>query len=221
MGQAAVRAGDRAALGVVVKFFNTYMRRALNARDIAAGYNNLTIPLPGEELLQAGWDDEVVRIAEHFKYYAQTAQANKSLLTETVPSTCHAQRLCHDLGSGCRDALLRTFLEVDKEADLEHQDSCLRGVRKAQVKLATHYLMKGDEELARKIWRDMKDERPDRLRSIQSELLAVTTSEFWEVNDRGGVFEYIEPARRKFIHAFFAWFPTVSTRPPPPTVEAD
>jgi hypothetical protein len=224
MGQAAVRAGDRAALGVVVKFFNTYMRRALNARDIAAGYNNLNqYRYLGEELLQAGWDDEVVRIAEHFKYYAQTAQANKlPFLTETVAfDLCTLNELCHDLGSRCREALLRIFLEVDKEADLEQQDSCLRGVRKAQVKLATHYLQKGDEELARKIWRDMKDERPDRLRSIQSELLAVTTSEFWEVNDRGGVFEYIEPERRQFIHAFFAWFPSLSVRPPPPALEAD
>ena len=224
MGQAAVRAGDRAALGVVVKFFNTYMRRAINARDIAAGYNNLNqYRYLGEELLQARWDDEVVRIAEHFKYYAQTSQANKlPFLTETVAfDLCTLNEIAHDLGSGCREALLRIFLEVDKEADVEHQDSCLRGVRKAQVKLATHYLMKGDDALARRIWRDMKDERPDRLRSIKDELLAVTTSEFWEVNDRGGVFEYIEPERREFIHAFFAWFPAVSVRPPPPAVSAD
>jgi hypothetical protein len=207
---------------VVVKFFNTYMRRALNARDIAAGYNNLNqYRYMTEELLKVGWNDEVTRVAEHFKYYAQTAQAMKLyFLTETVAyDLCTLNELAFDLGADCRDALLKTFLEVDKEAEIDQQESSLRGVRKAQVKLATYYLQKGADELARKIWRDMRDERPDRLRSIKDELLAVTTSEFWEVNDRGGVFEYIEPERRQYIHAFFDWFPKASVRPPPPSVD--
>ena len=217
MGQAAIRAGDKPALAIVIKFFNTFMRRALNAKDIAAAYNNLNqYRYLAEELLKAAWTDEVLQVANHFRYYAQTAQMMKlAFLTETVAfDLCVLNELAYDIKAEARDRLLRIFLEVDKEAEVEQQESSLRGVRKAQVKLATYYLQKGEEGLARKIYRDMRDEKPDRLRSIKAELLAVTSNEFWEINDRGGVFEYIEPDRRQYIHRFFDWFPTVSILPP-------
>lgn len=218
IGEAAIQAGDKEALGIVVKFFNTFMRRALNARDIAAGYNNLNqYRYLTEKLLRAGWADDAIRVAGHFKYYAQTAQVMKlAFLTETVAfDLCTLNELAYELDSPGRDELLRIFLQVDKETEGDQQESSLRGVRKAQVKLATYYLQKGDEGLARKIFRDMKHERSDRLRSIRAELLAVTTNEFWEVNDRGVVFEYVEPDRRKLIQTFFDWFPNESLRPPP------
>jgi hypothetical protein len=217
IGQAAIAAGDRDALLVVVKFFNTYMRRALNAKDIAAAYNNLNqYRYLAEELLKAGYSQEVVEIARHFKYYAQTAHAlGLAFLTETVAfDLCVVNELAYDLSSPARDDLLRIFLEVDKEAEAEQQESSLRGVRKAQVKLATNYLQRGETALARKIYRDMRDERPDRLRSIRAEMLAITSSEFWEINDRGGVFEYIDPERRQYIQRFFEWFPPATMRPP-------
>lgn len=217
IGQAAIAAGDRAAVEVVVKFFNTYMRRSLNAKDIPAAYNNLNqYRYLAEELLKAGWGEQVVEIAGYFKYYAQTAHAmGLAFVTETVAfDLCVVNELAYDLRTPARDELLRLFLEVDKEAELDQQEPSLRGVRKAQVKLATYYLQKGEEALARKIYRDMRDERPDRLRSIRKELLDVTTNEFWEINDRGAVFEYIDPERRQLIHRFFEWFPVAHMRAP-------
>ncbi|WP_437315058.1 DUF2254 family protein [Sorangium sp. So ce385] len=217
IGQTAIAAGDRAAVAVVVKFFNTYMRRSLNAKDIAAAYNNLNqYRYLAEELLKAGWGDQVLEIARYFKYYAQTAHAmGLAFLTETVAfDLCVVNERAYDLHAPARDELLQLFLEVDKEAELDQQEPSLRGVRKAQVKLATYYLQKGEEALARRIYRDMRDERPDRLRSIRAELLAVTSNEFWEINDRGAVFEYIEPERRQLIHRFFEWFPATTMREP-------
>lgn len=217
IGQAAIAAGDKDALHVVVKFFNTYMRRALTARDVAAAYNNLNqYRYLTEELLKAGWSQEVLEVARHFKYYAQTAQGiGLAFLTETIAfDLCVLNELAYDLRTGARDDLLRIFLEVDKEAEAEQQESSLRGVRKAQVKLATYYLQRNETALARKIYRDMREERPDRLRSIRAEMLAITSNEFWEINDRGGVFEYIEPDRRQFIHRFFEWFPPEVLRAP-------
>ncbi|KYG10380.1 hypothetical protein BE21_12350 [Sorangium cellulosum] len=217
IGQTAIAAGDRAAVAVVVKFFNTYMRRSLNAKDIAAAYNNLNqYRYLAEELLKAGWGDQVLDIARYFKYYAQTAHAmGLAFLTETVAfDLCVVNERAYDLHAPARDELLQLFLEVDKEAELDQQEPSLRGVRKAQVKLATYYLQKGEEALARRIYRDMRDERPDRLRSIRAELLAVTSNEFWEINDRGAVFEYIEPERRQLIHRFFEWFPSTTMREP-------
>jgi len=219
IGQAALAAEDKPALATVIKFFNTYMRRALNARDVPAAYNCLNqYRYLGEEILKRGWGDEVLRVANHFKYYAQTAHAMKlAFVTETVAfDLCTINELAYDLGADTRDALLRIFLEVDKEAEVEQQEQSLRGVRKAQVKLATYYLQKGETELARRIHRDMRDERLDRLRSIRLEMLGVTTNEFWEINERGVVFEYIEPERRALLHRFFEWFPNMDSLRPEP-----
>jgi hypothetical protein len=225
IGQAALAAEDKAALATVIKFFNTYMRRALNARDVPAAYNCLNqYRYLGEEILKRGWGDEALRVAGHFKYYAQTAHAMKlAFVTETVAfDLCTLNELAYDLGADARDALLRIFLEVDKEAEVEQQEQSLRGVRKAQIKLATYYLEKGETELARRIHRDMRDERPDRLRSIKIEMLGVTTNEFWEINERGVVFEYIEPDRRALLQRFFEWFPHLeSPRPEPARAEPE
>lgn len=215
IGKAALVANDKAALAAVIKFFNTYMRRSLNARDIPAAYNCLNqYRYLAEEILRHGWSEEAVRVVNHFKYYAQTAQSMKlAFITETIAfDLCTLNELAYDLGADARDALLRVFLEVDKETEADQQEQSLRGVRKAQVKLATYYLYKGETELAQLIHRDMRDERRDRLRSIKQEMLGIVSNEFWEVNERGVVFEYIEPDRRACLHQFFDWFPGLDTR---------
>lgn len=219
LGHAAIGANDREALDCVMKFLNTFMRRALNAKDVAAAYNNLNqYRLLAEELLKAKWTDEVLRIAGYFKYYAQTAQAMKlGFITETAAfDLCSLNELAYELKSDARDNLLAVFLDVDKEAEAKSQESSLRGVRKAQAKLAAYYLQNEEKHLARRIFRDMRDEKPERLASIRDEMLSVTTNEFWEVNDRGGVFEYIDPERRAFVLTFFEWFPNIA--PPRPSL---
>ena len=63
----------------------------------------------------------------------------------------------------------------------------LRGVRKAQAKLASFYLVAGGDEgvrYARQIYDDMKDERPERLSSICDELLG-------EVGRRAHIFAWL------------------------------
>jgi hypothetical protein len=105
------------------------------------------------------------------------------------------------------DAILKVLLEVDKEAESQTQEHTLRGVRKAQAKLASFYLVAGEQRYARQIYDDMKDERPERLRSIRDELLSVSSKDFWEVVDRGVNFDYLEPNRREKLRTFFSWFP--------------
>jgi hypothetical protein len=79
-------------------------------------------------------------------------------------------------------------------------------VRKAQLKLASYFLLRGDERLAREIFHDMKDEQPPRLASIRDELLNVQSQEFWEVSDRGVNFDYLSEERKLNLLRFFEWF---------------
>ena len=99
------------------------------------------------------------------------------------------------------------FLEVDKEAEADHElEASLRGVRKAQIKLATCYLTSGARKLARTIFEDMKNELPVRMRSIRRELESIDSPDFWEISDRGVNFDYLDPDRRAVLDEFFSWF---------------
>lgn len=72
--------------------------------------------------------------------------------------------------------------------------------------LLIDYQMKGEESLAREVFDDMSGERPERLASIRNELLAVKSSEFWEISDRGVNFDYLPPKRKRRMLEFFGWF---------------
>ncbi len=224
IGEAALAAGDREALAVCLKFFNTYLRAALNARDVRTAYN-LLHQYRGltEGLLQAGWNDQAVEAAGYIKYYSHIAFGMQiGFVTETAAyDLCALCELAATLRSPAEDALLRLFLEVDQAAsEAESAETHLRGVRKAQVKLATYYLVSGAEDKARRIWEDMKAERPERLRSIYDELRGVTSEDFWEVIDRGANFDYLPDDRKKAMRVFFGWFPKLSAAFTVPVSEA-
>ena len=52
----------------------------------------------------------------------------------------------------------------------------------------------------------MKDESPERLRSIRDEMLAIDSKDFWEVIDRGTNFDYVDDARKAKLREFFGKF---------------
>ena len=217
IAEQALAAADREVIDLAVKFFNTYLRATINAKDVRTAYNVLNqYRLLGEAAVRAGAIDLAGDVAHHFKYYGQTAYGQKLpfILEVAAYDLCGLCEIAHETRSAAHGALLRTFLEVDKESESHEQEQSLRGVRKAQVKLATYYLEKGDEPSAREIFEDMKGERPERLASIRDEILAIDTKDFWEIIDRGANFDYLPPSRKERMAEFFAWF---GDRVPPPT----
>lgn len=210
VGEKAIAVNDPEALTVAVKFFNSYLRAALNARDVRTCYNVLhQYRALTEGMLRAGWHDRVADIAEYMKYYAHISfRMQLPFVTETcgydLSTLCE---LAHALRSPALGRMIETFLEVDQPpSDEEAQETGLRGVRKAQIKLATYFLVNDAEPLARRIWEDMHAERPERLQSIREELLRVASEDFWEVIDRGTNFDYLTPERKTALATFFSWF---------------
>ncbi len=209
LGVAALAEHEDEVLGLTVKFFNTFMRATLNARDIRTAYNILNqYRQLVEAMIDAGRWKRAVEVGGYFKYYAQVAFGMKlSFVTETVAYDLGT--LCersHKKGSEALDRLLAIFLQVDKEPEAEEQETSLRGVRKAQIKLATYFLAEGEQDLARRVFDDMKDEKPDRLRSIYSELMSIDSKDFWEIIDRGENFDFLDDRRKQCLSEFFGWF---------------
>ena len=129
-------------------------------------------------------------------------------LVETVAyDLCTLNEIAHERGASIGDALLAVFLRVDDDGTGEGHEASLRGVRKAQVKLATYYLHKGDEARARRVYDDMAGEDRAAARvDSRAEMLGVESSEYWEVTDRGVNFDYLPPERKARLEQFFAWF---------------
>lgn len=219
LGQAALYANDEEALALTIKFFNTYMRSTLNTSRVRTAYNVLN---QYRQLAEAALGVErhtlVGEVAFYLKYYGQIAQTKDlGFVTETV--AYDLATLCERAfasGGPSHDVVLNHLLALDKQGDTPAAEMMLRGVRKAQAKLATFYLISAAPEHAKRIFADMKDERPERLASIRDELLAIATKDFWEVIDRGTNFDYLDSARKAQLRVFFSWFPNLS----PPTATA-
>jgi hypothetical protein len=217
IGESAIETKDGAVLAMVVKFFNTYMRSALNADQIRTAYNVMNqYRQMGERIVTAGQDKIAVEVAGYFRYYSLLAHAKHlSFITETV--SYDLATLCetaHGCKAQCHDGLLKVLLDLDREAETVEQEQILRGVRKAQAKLAAYYLSAGDEQHARVIRDDMKGESKVRLQSIRDELMAIKRKDFWEVIDRGTNFDYMDDPRKEKLAQFFSWFESLTAPTP-------
>jgi hypothetical protein len=210
IGILAVETQHPHAVQLTIRFMHTYMRSAINKSDVRTAYNLFNeYRSMAESLLAIKQDSVVAQMAPMFRFYGQLAYGRQLpfILETAAYDMCTLLERSWELNSPCHEVLLRHFLELDKETDGgKVQETSLRGVRKAQIKLATWYLEKGQEDLARRIFNDMAGEDPERLVSIREELERITEPEFWEVSDRGINFDWLAPGRRAYLHAFFGWF---------------
>jgi hypothetical protein len=209
LAESAMARGDDPVAELCIKFFNTYLRATVNAKDVRTAYNVLNqYRLLADAALERRAGRYAVEVARYFKYYGQLAfQSDLGFILETAAyDLCALNEHAFNLHAPERGELLKIFLQVDKEGEGAAREKSLRGVRKAQIKLATYYLQHDDEAAAREVFQDMRDELPARLASIRDELLAVESSTFWEITDRGTNFDYLPQARKDQLYRFFAWF---------------
>jgi len=217
IAQEAGQIGDLHALRMALRFMNTYLRATINASDVRSAYNLFNeYRALAERLLDLELEDLTVEIARYFKFYGQLGFSNALpfVLETAAYDLCALLERAHLAQAGAHDELLSIFLDVDREPeDSTTQEAALRGVRKAQVKLATHYLSHGAEAHARRIYEDMRAEQAARLQSIRAELLSIVEPEYWEVSDRGINFDYLPPERREQLDVFFGWFADLEASP--------
>lgn len=208
IGEAAARTGDARLIELAYRFMNSYIRAALNARDVRTAYNVLNqYRMLVEFMLSAGFHTAARAGVRHMKYYGLVSfEMDLTFVTETVAYDMSAlAQLAHHLNSPAESEILRDFLELDRPPFVRGQERALMGVRKAQVKLAAHYLAAGAPERAQAIAEDMRAEPAERLRAIHAQLDSVESKEFWEIIDRGRNFEYMPAEQRAQLATFFSW----------------
>jgi hypothetical protein len=209
IGEAACEAKDSALVALVFRFFNSYLRATLNARDVRTAYNvfNQYRKL-NESMLVMGNPAAAVEGVRHMKYYGLISfESDLSFITETVAHDLSVLvQLANEIRSPAEEQILSEFLELDRPPFVRGQERALMGVRKAQAKLAAYYILTDQLDRARAIASDMRDEPPERLRMIYRQLNEVENKDFWEIIDRGRNFEYMPPEQRACLATFFEWF---------------
>lgn len=208
IGEAAGAAKDAELIQLVYRFMNSYLRSALNAKDVRTAYNILNqYRLLVEAMLKMGSGKAAVEGVRHMLYYGHTSFDMKlTFVTETAAYDVSA--LCQiacELGVPEEEDILRMFLDLDRPLRVSSQETALLGVRKAQAKLAAFYISQGMEEKARLIAKDMESEPVERLLAIRRALESVTSKDFWEIIDRGGTFEFMPEKQRAKLAEFFSW----------------
>lgn len=213
------------ALNLCLRFMHTYLRASINRSDVRSAYNVFNeYRTLGEALLANGHDEVAVELSDRFGFYGQLAfRRSLAFILETAAyDLCTLLEVAFDRGSPAHDRMLAALLELDHEPDGgDAQEASLRGVRKAQIKLAAFYLNRRHEGHARQIFEDMQHEKPERLHSIRAEFESIDEPEFWEVSDRGINFDWVPTAHREHLATFFGWFTHLGEEPPLSTATRD
>ncbi len=204
IGSQALRNSDQGSALNAIRAFNSFLRAAINARDLRSAYFALDqYRSLAEVALELRDRERTLEIADHLIAYGQIAQQfDQHFLLEVVAYDLVQLVERAQQGSELQQALLGRLLSVDEVAEGEESGGKLRGVRQAQVQLGVFFLVRGDSESAALIQRDMAGESPAMLRAIRDELEAERRDQYWEFTDRGVNFSYLDDEQRAQLGPF-------------------
>src|SRR4030095_14347687 len=181
-------------------------RTSISALDQRTSYYVMNqYRLLAEDLVRAKQPTAVAEIARHFSLYGQLAhKMGQSFLLEVAAyDVVSLIETTIGVDEALTDDVLGVLLELDQEIRSERQEDSLLGVRRAQIQLATLFVMRGDNARARRIVNDLRGEKRERLLRIRAGLESELRPQYWELNDRGGNFAYLPPERRAKLQAVF------------------
>ncbi|MDJ0656080.1 MAG: DUF2254 family protein [Xanthomonadales bacterium] len=195
-------------LALCIRCMNSYLRAAINAKDLRTAYYVLNqYRQLATQLLSRGESGPVPEIARHFQYYGLLGfKMEQAFLLEVAAYDLY--RLIHHSlkqDSHLVDELLGLLLDLDQEIKSENGESSLLGVRRAQVQAATLFASSGDEQRLQRVIDDLKTEAPDRLWEVQKQIMEVRQAQFWEFTDRGVNFHYLPKNLRQHIPRVLHW----------------
>jgi hypothetical protein len=190
----ALRRGDDATLGLSLRFFNTFVRSAVQKRDVHAvfdvfhQYRQLAIELVPHRPGRAR------EIARHMRYYAVMARMQglgfvHELAASEVALVVEAAYAAKAPSAAEALAELREFQGGDAAPRLV----------KAEASLAAWFRSTGREAEAALLRGDLLRARIEDLETAKRDIAATDDPIFWEVTDRQTNLDYLPPDRRALV----------------------
>ena len=216
LGEKAVECEDAGLLRTLMKFFNTFLREAINRGDVRAGYHVLYQYRRLADAALERHPEVALEIANRLSYYG--AAATSGPLLWMLAAAAHDLRIlaenCHQRGGdrGITAAIVADLLDTVEGAE-EKQAPALVQLYKTLAALGSFFLVRGDLELARQLRAKLAHVPDATLEQVRRELTACENPVFWEVTDRVVNFDFVEPDVRAGLPAFLEpmgrWAPSL------------
>ncbi len=191
---------DHALRELPMEYFNTFLRLAINRRDVRSVFIIFDQYRRFAEALNGSFSDQVLEIAYYFEYYGQAARDQQmSFVVETVAyDLAHLVQQAWETKAPNREELLERFLRYDGDGK-----KVFPGVKKAQALLASYFLLAGRPEPVELIRASFEGLDPALLKTIKEELLRVTRQKYWEISERRMNIDFVPDPQREKLREFF------------------
>jgi hypothetical protein len=214
--------GDLDTFDLCCKFMNTFIRKAVNSKDInmVCGCLHQYRQMAEFLLIQRGMlmgekglsDSQIterpLHILKCMRYYAHLCIDRDLGFVAKVAT--------FDMSIIVKRALNKTvegserFLDVLVSMSARNNITklTLQGIRQTQVTFATDLLLAGDTKNAKCIYKCMEDDATEVLQGVYNDLKYVEEQDFWEVSERNTNIDFITEEQKKELETFFRWFPS-------------
>jgi len=201
IGRRAVLHNDAEVEDLVVRFFNTYFRAALNQRAptfayaVMNEYRRLAVDLSVER------PDLSQRVAEHLLRYGRAfdAAGMPFIVGTAAEDVCGlvVEMAKHDLDR----AILLAELVTENLAEMAPvaQPVSLNGILKATIKLGLWAVAEDQRDILNRIAQGLSYVSPEVLENALGRMEVTTERVFWEVSDRVVAYDWVELQMRELI----------------------
>lgn len=200
LGLETISQNDIALRELTMEYFNTFIRLAINHRDVRSVFILFDQYRYFAEMLNDTFPDQVTEIAYYFKYYGEVAREQQ--MPFVVESLAHDFRMlvqkAWEKGAPNSQELLDQFLRFDQAG------AVLPGVRKAQALLGSYFLYTRQPEPVNLIRQSFKGMNAGLIETLREDLLQVTRQKYWEVSERRMNIEFVPAPQREKLKEFFA-----------------
>ena len=195
----AAARGDTAVATLCLRFFNSFLREALNRKDARAAYYVLYQyrELAGDVTADAGL---VRQIAGFLRTYALSAEQLGQHFVSQVAAydLCHVVEIAYGADGPSGDAALDDLLALPNR----HEGKVVPARVKSKLVAAGHLQEHDLEEPLRRVREALRDVPPESVAQAAAELEAVDQHIYWEITDRAVNMEWTSEPRRKAIRQF-------------------
>jgi hypothetical protein len=200
LGLETISQKDIALRELTMEYFNTFIRLAINHRDIRSVFILFDQYRYFAEMLNDQFPDQVTEIAYYFQYYGEVAREQQ--LPFVVEALAHDFRMlvqkAWERGAPNSQELLEQFLHFDQAG------AVLPGVRKAQALLGSYFLYTCQPEPVKLIRQSFRGMSVGLIETLREDLLQVTRQKYWEVSERRMNIEFVPAPQREKLKEFFA-----------------
>jgi hypothetical protein len=210
LGEKAVERDDHGLFQAVMKFFNTFLRAAINQGDVRAGYHVLYQYRLLADTAMETHPELTLQIAHRLSYYGDAA-ASGPLLWMSAAAAYDLRILAESAqargaGDDVIGAIVGDVMDTVRRGEAKSSPA-LPQLYKMAVALGAYFLDCGAIRHADTLCELLAGVPLAVLERVGAELESVDDPVFWELTDRVVNFDYVEPGPREHVQPLIARVP--------------